>query len=151
MGAGPLDRLARQTEVRAFVLVDIPTTSIRSLRAEQRHRSREALDAPFVDRSAELGDLVGRPLMSGFGPALVQRFASEPDDAPFLDAVLNLAPGYVQCVAAVTDLFLPGGRHESAGGLGAWPDSCFMWRSGGALQSRLASAEPSQAPATPRK
>jgi hypothetical protein len=138
---GLLGSLASWTEARATALVDFATTTLHALRAEERTRTREALDVPFRDRTAELADLVGRPLMTGFGPALVQRLAGAPADAPLLDLLLNLAPGYIQCVAAVTDLFLPGGGRGDAAGLGARPDSCFMWRSGGAMH-RLVSALP---------
>lgn len=144
IGSGLLDALARQTEVRAWAEVDIATTEVRRLRAEQRDRSHAELEAPFRDRSAELADLAGRPLMRGFGPALVQRFGSEPADGPFLDVLLNLAPGYLQCVAAVTDLFLRAGRRPAAAGVGAWPDSCFMWRTGGALQRLVTPPDPSR-------
>ena len=137
--AAPLDRLALQTEVRAFVRLDFATTGVRELRLEERSRTRAGLDAAFADRSELVRDLVGRPLLGGLGAALVQRFGARPDDAPRLDALLALAPGYVQCVAAVSDLFLPGGAAPSAS-LGAGLDSCFMWRSGGALQTRRATA-----------
>jgi hypothetical protein len=148
-GTGPFDRLAAQGEVRATVVVDILTTTIRAIRAEERHRSRTDLAVPFASRDAELADLVGRPLMVGFGAVLVDRFGAKAADAPFLDALLNLAPGYVQCVAAVTDLFLPGGRREGAAHLGAGVDSCFMWRAGGPLQRLVASFSAPQQPATP--
>ena len=69
----------------------------------------------------------------------MRRFGEAPRSAPLLDALLNLAPGYVQCVAAVRDLFLPGG--PAAASLGARLDSCFMWRSGGALQVARAGRE----------
>jgi hypothetical protein len=132
-GSGLLDRLASQTEARTAAAIDIATTAIRALSAEQRTRTRDDLAVPFRARSGELAELVGRPLMAGFGPAVVAKLAADPADAPLLDALLNLAPGYVQCVAAVTDLFIGTGRRTSAAGLGARPDSCFMWRSGGAL------------------
>ena len=132
--ADSLDRLALQTEVRAFVRLDFATTGVRELRLEERSRTRAALDVPFADRSELVRDLVGRPLVGGLGAALVERFGARPDDAPRLDALLALAPGYVQCVAAVSDLFLPRGAAPNAS-LGAGVDSCFMWRSGGALQA----------------
>ena len=139
---GLLGTLASWTEARATALVDVSTTTLRALGAEERTRTRDDLHAPFRDRTAELADLVGRPLMAGFGPALVQRFAGAPADAPLLDLLLNLAPGYIQCVAAVSDLFLPGAGRGDAGGLGARPDSCFMWRSGGALHRLMGALEP---------
>jgi len=134
-----LDRLAAQTEVRALATLDFATTALRELRLEERTRTRAALALPFEDRSERVRELVGRPLMAGLGAELVTRFGGRPEDAPCLDALLALAPGYVQCVAAVSDLFLPGGPGPSAS-LGARPDSCFMWRSGGALQTRRGGA-----------
>jgi hypothetical protein len=137
--ADSFDRLARQTEVRALAALDVATTTLRELRLEERERGRAALDVPFADRSEGLQDLIGRPLMGGLGASLVARFGGRPEDAPLLDALLALAPGYVQCVAALSDLFLPGGRVPT-GSVGAGLDSCFMWRSGGALQARRGGA-----------
>jgi hypothetical protein len=136
----PLDFLARQTELRVVATLDLATTMLRELRAEERTRTRaELTSVGFSDRSGELQELVGRPLMAGFGAELVRRFAADPASGPLLDALLNLAPGYVQCVAAVRDLFLPGG--PAAASLGARPDSCFMWRRGGALEAVRAARE----------
>ncbi len=137
-----LDRLASLSELRVSAALDLATTALRELRAEERTRTRGALAAPFRDRSDELRELVGTPLMAGLGAALVRRFGHAPEHALLLEALLNLAPGYVQCVAAVSDLFLPGG--PSAATLGARPDSCFLWRSGGSLQAgrRPARSEP---------
>lgn len=135
-----LDALASQTELRVFATLDLATTVLRELRAEERTRTRaDRASAPFAERSGELEGLVGRPLMSGFGPEVVRRFGDAPGSAALLDALLNLAPGYVQCVAAVRDLFLPGG--PAAASLGARPDSCFMWRSGGTLAAAQAARE----------
>ena len=138
--ASPLDFLASQAEVRVAASLELATTTLRSLRAEQRVRERAESGAPFADRSAELREWVGKPLMGGLGPELVRRFAGDAGSALLLDALLNLAPGYVQCVAAVSDLFLPGGR-VGAASLGAREDSCFMWRRGGALHQARAAAE----------
>jgi Protein of unknown function (DUF2889) len=130
--AVPLGALASHLELRLLARLELATTLLRELRAEERTRTPDDLEAAFADRSPELEALVGRPLMAGFGAEAVRRFEDEPRSAPLLDALLNLAPGYVQCVAAVRDLFLPGG--PGAANLGARPDSCFMWRAGGALQ-----------------
>ena len=129
-----LDQLGVQTEVRALATVDLATTVLRELRLEERTRTRATLREPFEDRSALLRDLAGRPLVGGLGAELVARFGREPEAAPRLDALLSLAPGYVQCVAAVSDLFGPDGPTPSAA-VGPPPDSCFMWRQGGALQA----------------
>jgi Protein of unknown function (DUF2889) len=135
-----LDLLASQTEIRVLAALDLATTAIRELGAEERRRTRaELASAVFRDRSAELVDFVGRPLMAGVGAALAGRFGGEPRSAPLLDALLALAPGYVQCVAAVSDLFLPGGG--AAATVGAGPDSCFMWRRGGALSTARAARD----------
>jgi len=136
----PLDAFTSWTELRVLAGLDLASTRLRELRAEERTRTPADLaGAAFADRSGELAELVGRPLMAGFGPEVVRRFGEDPRSAPLLDALLNLAPGYVQCVAAVRDLFLPGGR--AAASLGAGTDSCFMWRTGGALQVARAARE----------
>lgn len=136
------DRLAAQTEVRALATLELPSTALRELRLEERTRTRAALARPFEDRSERVRDLAGRSLMGGLGAELVARFGGRPEDAPCLDALLALAPGFVQCVAAVSDLFLPGGPAPPSAGLGARPDSCFMWRNGGALQVRRGGGAP---------
>jgi hypothetical protein len=136
--AAPFDDLSSHLELRVLARLEIATTLLRELRAEERTRRRGELEAPFADRSRELEGLVGRPLMAGFGPEALRRLGGDPRSAPLLDAVLNLAPGYVQCVAAVRDLFLPGG---AAASLGARPDSCFMWRVGGTLQTARTAQE----------
>jgi len=127
------DQLASHAEVRAHARLDRVTTRLEALALAERRRTRASLDAPLEDRSAEVADLVGRPLVGGLGAELVRRLGGDAAAAPRLDALLSLAPGYVQCVAALADLFL-GSAAGAAAGLGARPDSCFMWRRGGALQ-----------------
>jgi hypothetical protein len=144
----PFDELASQTEVRVLATVDVATTALRALRAAERTRTRETLAAAdFADRSAPLQDLVGRPLMAGIGAELVRRFGGGGGSGgPLLDALLNLAPGYVQCVAPVSERWLregaPGAdRPAPATALGAHPDSCYMWRREGALQAQREAIE----------
>jgi len=143
--ANALDLLASQAEVRVSASLEIASASLRSLRAEERTRTRSQLEsAGYRDRSDELREWLGKPLMGGIGPELVRRFAGEPGSALLLDALLNLAPGYLQCVAAVSDLFLSGGRATAAAGLGGQPDSCFMWREGGTLRRAYGARTPTK-------
>ena len=133
--------VAVRARPRQYEGATVGTTALRSLRAEERTRTRRQLEATaYRDRSSELREWIGRPLVGGIAPELVRRFGGEAGSAPLLDALLNLAPGYIQCVAAVSDIFLPvlsAGRASTAAGVGGRPGSCFMWREGGTLQRRV--------------
>jgi hypothetical protein len=142
-GANAFDQLASQAEVRVSATLEIAGTALRSLRAEERTRTRSQLGSTgYRDRSGELREWLGRPLVGGIAPELVRRFAGEPGSTPLLDALLNLAPGYIQCVAAVSDIFLSAGTVSPAAGVGGQPDSCFMWREGSALRRAYGARTP---------
>jgi hypothetical protein len=73
-------------------------------------------------------------LASGVGGALVRRFGDEPDLRPLLDLLLNLTPAAHQCMAAFSENWpVLALQNPSQIGMGGIPDSCFMWRRGGAL------------------
>jgi hypothetical protein len=140
-----LDHFARQDEVRVLAAFDLAKVSIQELSACERSRTRETLaGAPWQERSAALAAFVGRPVMPGLGKALRAALGGEPEAALLLDALLQLAPGFVQCTPALVDSLVGrlGGRLALAEGRRALPDflatggaadSCYMWRRGGPL------------------
>ena len=78
--------------------------------------------------------LVGTPLMSGVGGKLIRAFAESAQDAPLLDALLNLTPGMHQAMAVMDEGWaLTAKAVPTVMGMGGIPDSCYMWRAGGAL------------------
>jgi hypothetical protein len=90
-----------------------------------------------------VAELVGLNVMGGLGGEVLRRFAGtrgEPETRRLLDVLLNVAPGFIQCMAALTDRWLAGPRSATSGSVGSpafsvggSADSCYMWRSEGAL------------------
>lgn len=132
-----LDRLARQREVEARGRVDLGNLTITSLEAAERMRTPDTLDeSEWVVRSHELAPLVGGPALSGMARSLFECLRG-PDQGLLRDALLQFAPGLIQCFAARTEELLQraGGGDDaprilSVGGL---PGSCHMWRADGIL------------------
>ena len=70
------------------------------------------------------------------------------ENEPLRDALLNLAPGVIQCLAALSHRLV---AHFSGGSaapgsiprelsVGGYPDCCYMWRSDGAMARARAQA-----------
>ena len=140
----PVERLGRHDEVRVFARVETPSLVVRELRAAQRTRTPATLaTAPFEELKESLGGLVGEPVVPGMARRVFAALGDGPKEALVRDALLQLAPGHIQVMAAVADRWFAmapsGARPRSAGGpevatLGGFPDSCYMWRSEGVLQ-----------------
>jgi hypothetical protein len=145
----PLDHLVRQDEVRAVASVALEGLAIQELVARQRTRTRETLGtAGWSDLGPELAQLRGRPIMPGLGKELRRRLGPRPELRLLLDALVQLAPGFVQCMPALSDRMLS--RFAAAGpaslsadaprpplpaflAFGGAADSCYMWRREGPL------------------
>ena len=73
-------------------------------------------------------------MAQGISGELLRRFGNVPADRPLLDVLLMLAPTLIQCAAAVSEPWaVAAKRARWVVGLGGQPDSCYMWRAGGAL------------------
>ena len=102
--------------------------------SERRRTLADLAEARWQEHGEALAPLVGQKLASGVGGALVRRFGDDLDAHPLLDLLLNLTPGLYQCMAALSERWSVAALgSESAMGMGGIPDSCFMWRRGGAL------------------
>jgi hypothetical protein len=143
----PLERLARQHEVRVLAKLDAGLARLEAIDAAERERGAETLATAAWQRRAEaVAPLAGGPALRGLAARVL---ALERASAPLQSALLNLAPGVIQCFAALAHRMvgrLPGGR--SPGGalprelsVGGFPDSCFMWRRDGPLGRSRAKAE----------
>ena len=130
--ARPIERLATARAARAARWGDAGMTW-RDRGAERRARGG-ARGCGWRDHGAALTPLVGQRLASGVGGALVRRFGDASELRPLLDLLLNLTPAAHQCMAAFSENWpVLAMQNPSQIGMGGIPDSCFMWRRGGAL------------------
>lgn len=150
-GAPPTDRLAGQWDARVFARATGPDRILSDLALADRERARDTLaTATWRDHSARLAALEGVPMIPGLARRLFEIFAAS-EDRLLLDATLQIAPGYIQVMAAVMDRWLGQAKQEGArdaaaprttmaevGNVGGMPDSCYMWRSDGPLASMRA-------------
>ena len=110
---------------------------------ERRRKTLGYADSRWTDRTKDVAELAGSSLMSGFAGILFKRFNGRVEDRLLLDALLNLAPGLIQTLAALTDRPSsaggmmnpqgPGGGLMQVVGMGGREDSCYMWRKGSPL------------------
>jgi hypothetical protein len=143
-----------QREVRALANVSLAKIRIEELEIFERWRTRETLaKAEWQDRGEWVEGLVGHPIMPGLGRELRNRLGDRAEASGVLDALLQLAPGFVQCTPALTDAVLgrvaaaqeastrrsePAEAEERPSlpsflALGGAADSCYMWRRDGPL------------------
>ena len=144
----PLERLARQEDVRCYAVIRRETLAIAELEAATRDRTAATLgDAPWESLDEEVREFVGTPLMAGLAGKLLRRYADTKERSVVLDCLLQLAPGYIQVMAALMEKWFertPGYdfelsnsvREPGAAAVGGMLDSCYIWRSGGAVAGR---------------
>jgi hypothetical protein len=143
--ARPMDRFAGVRELRVWVQVDMAGVVVTDVRAAERRRSRADLAADaWTDRSAPAAAFVGLSLFRGVSAALLARFGDTPDERPLLDTLLMIAPTFIQVCAALSEKWPTAAVDaDSLVGMGGIPDSCYMWRRGGALDRARTPNDPS--------
>jgi hypothetical protein len=133
--ARPMERFGAHRELRVRARLGLGDLVVRELRVLDRERRPPALDAAaWIDRSADVAGLVGCPAARGLGTRVLEQLDGRPELAPLCDALLQLAPGVMQCTSS---------RSETWPGLalldptliysGGATDSCYMWRRDGPL------------------
>jgi hypothetical protein len=135
-GALAPERFARLHELAARVATDLWPGTLLAIDGAERTRTTDGFaGVPWTDRAPLLAPLAGIGLARGANAAIAAALGDAPDAAPWRDALVMLPPALVQCRAAHPDAW-----HEKVRatprhpGLTALPDSCFMWRRGGALE-----------------
>lgn len=142
-----MELLALQHEARVLADVDLEALKVLEMAAIERDRSYATLgDAPWRNEAAKVAGLVGRPVMPGFGKAAREHLAGDPRSRQLLDALVQVAPGFVQCTPALADRLLQAiarerarnaGRDREAGAgprlpgflaSGGGLNACYMWR-----------------------
>jgi hypothetical protein len=145
----PLDRLAYQHELRLSARLDREVSRLDALAAMERERDGETLaEGAWRSRAPALAPLLGAPALRGLAARVLGELGEAPADAPLRDALLSLAPGVIQCLAALSHRLLahfqgPAPRDPARLprelSVGGYPDSCYMWRSDGPMaRARLA-------------
>jgi len=131
----PMQRFAGQLELRIIADVDLSEVKLVALAASQRERTRDDLrTAAWRDRSGDVEKIVGLRLAAGVGGELIRAFGERPEDRPLLAALFNLTPAMHQCMAVMNERWNLAPKVVSTfGGMTGIPDTCYMWRSGGAL------------------
>ena len=130
------ERFARHHELDATLEADLWPGSLLDVAGRERLRTDdEFIGVAWTDRGAALSRLAGLGLARGAAGEITERLGNSPEMAPWRDALLMLAPALVQCRAAHPDAWHDKVRStERHPGLTAIPDSCYMWRRGGALE-----------------
>lgn len=132
----PLDRFARQHEVRVLARIDMSDMTFASIGARERERVGAPLSpGGWESRDALLEPFVGGPAVYGLARQVGERMGDDPSRAALRDTLLNFAPGVIQCMAAFAHRMVEGDGQLGAGPsilqLGGLPDSCYIWREGG--------------------
>jgi hypothetical protein len=142
--APPMDRFAEQLEVRVAATVTLSDLTVLAIDASERSRDADDFSrARWTSRSATVAPLRGMSLRAGVTAALYRELGHTAADRPLLEALLQLAPTTVQCFAAFADRWAEqGGGNKAARETGGLPDSCYMWRSDGALIRRRTEGAP---------
>jgi hypothetical protein len=144
----PLERLARQHEVRVLARIDRTLTTLEALDAAERERDVATLGAAWRNRRKRVAGLEGSPALRGLAARVLAALGDDPADAALRDALLNLAPGVIQCLAAFSHRLVAAFAGGAAGAreiprelsVGGYPDSCYIWRSDGPMAKARAKA-----------
>ncbi len=134
--AVPMELFAEQFEARVQARINMKkATAIEQIGVWERRRNYDEIEsASWRDRSDEVSALVGQRVMTGMSRRLMELFAADLSDRPFLDALLSLAPGFIQCVASLSESWPAEAKAKpSVMGVQGRADSCYMWRDAGAL------------------
>ena len=147
-GALPLERHAADRALRLRAEVDCEKLSLVSVRAAEALRSDPGRPHAFEPWDAALAGLPGLALRSGVTAELLRRVGGEPAREPLLQVLLQLTPALQQSMGGLIRAWDPE-RVRALGrvGAGSFPDSCYMWRRGGALDGRRSEAERASAAA----
>jgi hypothetical protein len=141
-----MDRFAESLELRGTVVLDRMTGTVAApVFAERRREAATVATAPWTKRPDVSARLEGVSLLAGATRTLGAAFPAGGADGPWRDALLMLAPALIQVFAAITDDWSRLAQDEGwLVGMGGRPDSCWMWRRGGALERTRGPGDPSR-------
>lgn len=142
--ANPMDRFGHQNELRVLARIELEGVTVRDLEVSERIRGRDDLaTAPWRRRDELVAELHSVPFLSGFAGRVFERFPQPGADRPLVDALLALAPTFIQvCATFSEDWPARCMAVDTQVGIGGIPDACYMWRRDGALHARKKSSDP---------
>jgi len=148
--ARPMERFAADREIRGHLTIEFPTFALRSATLAERTRTAADFEqGQWSELADTVADLAGLHFGYGVSGELLRRFGERMSDRPLLDTLLMAGPALIQCAGAMSDSWPAAFRaSDSLVGVGALADSCYMWRTGGAL-ARAREAEGGQMPVRP--
>lgn len=130
-----LSRFQCDEGARVYARVDVTNMTLADVRVATRARELDTLEADWIERAAWASRLDGRSIAGGLGQYVAEAYADEPEARVLQDGLAQLAPGYIQILAAVADQWLArsaaGDPDAAAKPLGGHIDSCYIWREGG--------------------
>ena len=131
-GARPMDRFRCHEELRLLLSLEgWPAVIAAADGAERSRGGGDFATAAWRGLDLELAPLRGLSLGKGATQALLAAAGSRPR---LRDALLQLGGTLIQCRASFPDKWLNVAAGEGHPGLIGMPDSCYMWRRGGALE-----------------
>lgn len=134
------ESLLSHEEVRLVAEVELAGWQLRGLGAKERCRQGPTFgEAPWRDRTEELGEFAGQSLGGGMARLCLERLGQRDDDARLRSTMLNLAPGMTQVGVALSDSLVPSTRARPDGSGLAGPGPCYMLRAEGPLMQNLGS------------
>ncbi|MBW2499893.1 MAG: DUF2889 domain-containing protein [Deltaproteobacteria bacterium] len=138
-----LQRLASSHQIKVLAEVDRKRFSVQALTARERERTPETLGhAEWLDHDALVSPLVGVPLIPGMAGRVFELLGQRSEQALLRDVLLQMAPGFIQVTAALTDDYYEErarkGADETDSGpavanLGGRQNACYIWREDGAI------------------
>ena len=129
-----LSRFQYDEGARVYVRVDTADMTLAGARAATRNRDFDSLDGNWTERAEWADRLNGRPIAGGLGAFVAQTYAAQPQARVLQDGLAQLAPGYIQILAAVADEWIARSAADPEAAekpLGGHVDSCYIWREGG--------------------
>ncbi len=144
---GAIARLALSHEIKLHARVDRKRFRIQTISARERSRTPETLGtAPWTNHDERIACLVGVPLIPGLAARIFALTGPDPLARPLRDVLLQLAPGFIQVMAALMDAYYEERARKpsnevveppAVANLGGNQNSCYMWRTDGfILRSR---------------
>ncbi|MFK7898962.1 MAG: DUF2889 domain-containing protein [Myxococcota bacterium] len=143
-GGRMTDRLRLSHEWKTLAEIDRKRFLIQSIETQERSREAETLGrSPWVSHHDAVAPLKDTPLIPGLAGRLFKLFGNASTEPALLDHLLQLAPGFLQIVAAMMDDYFeerettPDGKEvpkPAVSGIGGATNSCYMWREDAAVQ-----------------